>query len=170
MPVKYTKVWADFFPKNFGGCQVTWNEWVSIVLLRYLLFFFYVMSVWFGLCSSPVVSAVSLYLVESVVLTWSKKILCSCYSCSVIRYPLLWLPCKYSDSQQFINLPFLHASTNSIIRFCSPYSCILSRICSAYADWGLFVRIYLICSLYLAYVELLVWPMYTPWHVLKVSL
>jgi len=39
MPVKYTKVWADFYyPKNFGGCQVTWNEWVSIVLLRYLLF------------------------------------------------------------------------------------------------------------------------------------
>jgi len=106
--------------------------------------FVYVMSVWFGLCSSPAVCAVSLYLVGSVVLTWSKSRLCSCFSCSVIRYPFLWYSCMYSDFQQFINLPFLHAFTNSIIRSCSPYSCLLSRICSAYADWGLFVRIYLI--------------------------
>jgi len=132
--------------------------------------FVYVMSVWFGKCSSPAVSAVTLYLVGSVVLTWSKSLLCSCFRCSVTWYPFLWYPCKYSDSQQFINLPFLHASTNSIIRSCSPCSCILSRIWSAYADWWLVVRMFLICSSYLASVELLVWPMYTPWHVLQVRL
>ena len=132
--------------------------------------FVYVMSVWFGLCSSPAVSAVSLYLFGNVVLTWSKNVMCSCFSCSVNRYSFQCYSCMFGDSQHFINLSFLHASTNSIIRSFSPYSCILSRICSAYADCGLFVRIYLICSLYLASVDLLVWPMYTPWHVLQVSI
>ena len=91
--LKYTKSMSWFFPQDFGGCQVTWNEWVSIVLLRYLLW------------------VLSLYLVGSVVLTWSKSILCSCFSCSVIRYPFLWCSCMYSDSQQFIKktkMGFMH--------------------------------------------------------------
>jgi len=132
--------------------------------------FVYVLSVWFGLCSSSAVSAVSLYLVESVVPTKSKSILCSCFSCSAIIYPFLWYSCMYSDSHQFINLPFPHAFTNSIIRSFSPYSCLLSRTCSAYADWVLFERIYLISSLHMASVDLPICTMYTPWHVLEVRL
>ena len=148
MPVKYTNVWADFSPKNFGGRQVTWNEWASIVLLQYLLFcLFYV----------RLVRPVFILRCECcvTVLGWKcganvfKEYIVFVFQLFRDQVYFWWYSCMYSDSQQFINLTFLHAFTNSIIRSCSPYSCLLSRICSAYADWGLFVRIYQICSLYM---------------------
>jgi hypothetical protein len=51
-----------------------------------------------------------------------------------------------SDSQQFIFIPLLHVFSNSTILFAFPYSGLLFKICSAYAEIGLFVLMYVVCS------------------------
>jgi len=55
----------------------------------------------------------------------------------------------YMFSQWFIFLLFLHGCINFRVSFAVPYSCLLFSICVAYADAGLLVLMYLICSLYL---------------------
>ena len=51
-----------------------------------------------------------------------------------------------------------------------PYSCLLPRMCNAYAEIGLFVLIYLICSLHLISIDLPVWPTYDLLHDLHCTL
>jgi hypothetical protein len=59
-----------------------------------------------------------------------------------------------------------------IIVWCSglPYSCLLLRMCGAYAETSLFVLIYHICLWYLIAIDLPVWPTYDLLHVLHCNL
>ena len=50
------------------------------------------------------------------------------------------------------------------------YSCLFSKMCVAYADFGLFVLIYLMCSLHLTFIALPHCPTYAPLHLLHFSL
>jgi hypothetical protein len=50
-----------------------------------------------------------------------------------------------------------------------PYSCLFCNMCSAYADMGLLVLIYLICSLCLMFIARPQCPTYTALHVLHLS-
>ena len=50
-------------------------------------------------------------------------------------------------SQQFIRVPLSHSFSNCIVLLALPYSCLLFKMCEAYAEVGLFVLMYLICSL-----------------------
>jgi hypothetical protein len=65
---------------------------------------------------------------------------------------------------------FWHAFSNCNVYSSVPYSCLFSNMCVAYLDFGLFVRIYHICSLYLTFITLPDCPMYTPLHVLHFNL
>ena len=51
-----------------------------------------------------------------------------------------------------------------------PYSCLLLRVCNAYAETGMFVLIYHICSRYLIAIDLPVWPTFHLLHVLHCNL
>jgi hypothetical protein len=55
--------------------------------------------------------------------------------------------CLYNEinkvSRQFISVPLLGGFINSIVSFICPYSCCWFNICSAYAEWGLFVLLYI---------------------------
>jgi hypothetical protein len=53
----------------------------------------------------------------------------------------------YMFSQWFIFLLFLHACTSFRVSLAVPFSCLLFSICVAYAETGLLVLMYLICSL-----------------------
>ena len=50
------------------------------------------------------------------------------------------------------------------------YSCLLLRMCNAYAETGIFVLIYHICSQYLIAIDLPVWHTYDLLHVLYCNL
>jgi len=68
------------------------------------------------------------------------------------------------------SLSLLHVFSNCIVYSKFPYSCIFLRTCNAYAEIGLFVLIYLICSLCLVSIDLPVWPTYALSHILHCNL
>ena len=79
--------------------------------------------------------------VSQRVLGFESLLLCSSINkccCSV---------CIYKDSPQFISFPFWHGCSSCKVCSGLPYSCWLLRICIAYADRGLLVFMYLMCSL-----------------------
>ena len=90
--------------------------------------------------------------------------------CSVINTFCWWNACIYSASQQSMLVPFWHACNNCSVFSFVPYSCIISKMCVAYADFGLFVLICLICSLYRTLLAQPDCPTYTPLHVLHFNL
>jgi hypothetical protein len=51
-----------------------------------------------------------------------------------------------SVSQQFIFVPLLLVFNIPVVSSAFPYSCLLFKICNAYAEIGLFVLIYPVCS------------------------
>ena len=61
--------------------------------------------------------------------------------------------------------PFLHILRSSMVFCIGAYSCLLFKICNAYAGFGSFVFIYLQCSVKRVFRLSLVWPMY---HLLQV--
>ena len=68
--------------------------------------------------------------------------------CSVMSrfcWQYIWM---YMFSQWFIFLLFLHGCISFRVSFAVPYSCLLFSICVAYAEAGLLVLMYLICSLW----------------------
>jgi hypothetical protein len=69
-----------------------------------------------------------------------------------------------------MRVPFWHACNNCSVLSLVPYSCLFSKICVAFADFGLFVLIYLIRSSYLTFIALTDCPKYAPFHVLHFSL
>jgi hypothetical protein len=73
-------------------------------------------------------------------------------------------------SQQLILLPFWHGLSNSRVCSAVPYSCLLFSMCRAYAEIGLLVLMYLVCSLYLMVINLPDCPTYTLLQVLHFSL
>ena len=95
----------------------------------------------------------------------SKSNWCSagCYSVTSISFR--WYSWIYIASKLFMCLPFVHDFTNCIVSSWGPYSCLLFSICKAYADWGLLVFIYLMCSLYLILIVLSLYPIYAWLHV-----
>jgi hypothetical protein len=61
---------------------------------------------------------------------------------------LRWLKaCIYRASQQFIFVTLLHGFNNSSVSSAVPYSCLLFSMCNTYAEIGLLVFMYLLCSL-----------------------
>jgi hypothetical protein len=90
--------------------------------------------------------------------------------CSSISNSCCCNVCMQNDSQQFISLPLSHAHNNCVVCSRLPYSCLLLRICNAYADMGLFVLMYRMCSWYLIVIDLPVCPTYDLLHVLHCSL
>jgi hypothetical protein len=50
--------------------------------------------------------------------------------------------------------PFDHVSNNIVVMSIGPYLCWLSKMFFAYADHGLFVDMYHLCSLYLVFKSL----------------
>jgi len=43
-----------------------------------------------------------------------------------------------NDSQRFILFPLFHCFSSCMVRSTFPYSCLLFRMCDAYAEIGLF--------------------------------
>ena len=95
--------------------------------------------------------------------------LCSYVCCSVINDSLWWRCCVIIASQLFIRDPLVHGFMSCSVSLAGPYLCLLCRICVAYADCGLFVLMYLICSLNLVFIPLSVCPTYTLLHVLHMQ-
>ena len=61
--------------------------------------------------------------------------------CLVINTFCWWSACMYSASQQFMRVRFWHACNNCNVFSFVPYACLLSNMCFAYVDFGLFVCI-----------------------------
>jgi hypothetical protein len=101
-----------------------------------------------------------------VMIASSKRGLVPLACCSVINTFLWCSACIYNVSQQSICIPFWHAYNNCSVSSSVPYSCLLSNIWVACADFGLFIRIYFICSLNLTFMALPDCPAYVPLHVL----
>jgi hypothetical protein len=72
-------------------------------------------------------------------------------------------------SEQFILVPLLHGFNNSSVFSAMPYLCLLFRMCNAYAEIGLLVLTYRVCSLCLV-IDLSDCPMYELLQVLHLSL
>ena len=77
------------------------------------------------------------------------------------------LACKMIPSLSF---PFPNAFNNCMVCSGLPHSCLLLRMCNAYADIGLFVFICRMCSRCLILIELPVWPTCDLLHVLHCGL
>ena len=90
--------------------------------------------------------------------------------CSSINKLCCCSTSMYNDSKQFIIFPLLHAFNNCMICSGLPYSCLFLRICNAYAERGLLVFIYRICSRSLISIDLPVWPTYNLLHVLHCNI
>jgi len=73
-------------------------------------------------------------------------------------------------SQQFILVPLLHGFNNSSVSSAVPYSCLLFSTCNAYAEVGLLVLMYRVCSLCLVGIDLPDCPTYELLQVLHLSL
>ena len=76
----------------------------------------------------------------------------------------------YSCSNYINNVVLFMCFSKVMVSLIGPHSCLLFKMCNAYADWGLLCFLYLICSLYLRLRLRLVCPMYGILHVLHVSL
>jgi hypothetical protein len=105
-----------------------------------------------------------------VIFASSKRGFVSLTCCLVINSFCWWSACIYSASQQSMRVPFWHACNNCSVFCFVPYSCLFSKMCVAYADFALFVLIYLIHSLYLTFIVLPDCLTYTPLHVLHFNL
>jgi len=57
-----------------------------------------------------------------------------------------WKICMQNDYQQFILLSLLHGFSSCMVLSALPYSSLLFRMCNAYAEIGLYVLMYLVCS------------------------
>ena len=80
-----------------------------------------------------------------------------------------WHDWMYSCSYG-INCVVLSICFSGVVVFLiRPYSCLLFRMCNAYADWGSLCFMYLECSWSLCFKLRLVCPIYDIWHVLHVS-
>ena len=90
-----------------------------------------------------------------------------CLSISVFWF---WKICTQNDSQQFILFPLLHGFSSSIIWSAFPNSCLLFRMINAYAESGLFVFTYLVCSRCRILIYLPVWPTYELLHILHFNI
>jgi len=66
-------------------------------------------------------------------------------------------------------VPFPHDFINVMVSWMGPYSWLLFSMCSAYADLGLLILIYLSFSENLAFRDSPVWPMYDFSQVRRVS-
>ena len=86
--------------------------------------------------------------------------------CSSISLFWCWKICTQNDSQQFTLFLLLHGFSSSTVWSAFPYSCLLFRMCNAYAESGLFVFMYLVCSRCRIPIHLPVWPKYESLHVL----
>ena len=73
-------------------------------------------------------------------------------------------------SQQLIRVPLVHAFSNCKVSIAGPYSCLFCNMCIAYADCGLLLLIYLMCSLYLVFIDLSDCPIYALLQVLHCNL
>jgi len=121
--------------------------------------------VWFCTDDSlPVIVSVAVSCIRSQ--SW----LCSNSCCSVIIVPLRWCSWINKVSQQFIWPPFVHVFNSCSFSSFGPNSCLFCSMWVAYADCGLFVLIYLMCSLYLVLMALPDCPTYAILHVLHISL
>jgi hypothetical protein len=80
--------------------------------------------------------------------------------CSMMSRFCWWCIWMYVFSQWFIFLLFLHGCISFRVLFDVPYSCLLFSICVAYAEAGLLVLMYLICSLCLIVTGLPDCPIY----------
>jgi len=107
--------------------------------------------------------------VECSVLAISKRGFVSPVCCSLINTFFWWNVCIYRVSQQSICFPFWHFLISFKVSSFVPYSCLLFKMCAAYAEVGLFDLIYLMCSLNLMPVALPDCPTYTLLHVLHFS-
>ena len=66
----------------------------------------------------------------------------------------------YRASKQFIFVPILHGFNNSRVSSAVPYSYLLFSMCNAYAEIGLLVLMYRVCSLCLVDIDLPDCPTY----------
>jgi predicted RND superfamily exporter protein len=73
-------------------------------------------------------------------------------------------------SQQFILVPLLQAFNNSSVSSAVPYLCLLFSTFNAYAEIGLLVLMYRVCSLCLVVIYLPDCPTYELLQVLYLSL
>jgi hypothetical protein len=87
--------------------------------------------------------------------------------CSGISLLCLLYACMYNDSQISILAPFWQCFSNCSVAVAVPYSCLLCRICVAWADVGLLPLMYLVCSLCLVLIDLPDCPTYTFLNVLQ---
>jgi hypothetical protein len=78
--------------------------------------------------------------------------------CSLINNCCVWYSCIYRFSVMFMCQPFLHVFISCILSCIGAYSCWLFKMCRAYADFGSLFFIYLVCSIYLVFRFLPVWP------------
>ena len=92
----------------------------------------------------------------------------SFWLCSWISLPVCWRDCMWNCSRGNNMLSILVAWSKVIVLAIVPYSCWLCKICWAYADFGLLVFIYLICSWNRVLRFRLVCPTYERLHVLHV--
>jgi len=72
-------------------------------------------------------------------------------------------------SQLLSPVPVPHDFINVMVSWMDPYSYLLFSMCSAYADMGLLILMYLSCSENLAFRNSPVWPMYDFSQVRRVS-
>jgi hypothetical protein len=75
-----------------------------------------------------------------------------------------------NDSQQFILIPLLQVFNSYVGGSAFPYLCLLFNMCKTYAETGLFVLVYLVCSLCRTFIDFPVWPTYELLQVLHFSL
>ena len=76
----------------------------------------------------------------------------------------------YRASQPLIFVPLLHGFSNSRVSSAVPYWCLLFSMCNAYAEIGLLVLIYRVCSLCLVAFDAPDCPTYELLQVLRLSL
>jgi hypothetical protein len=76
----------------------------------------------------------------------------------------------YSCSYRVSSEVLLTCFSSVMVSWICPYSCLLFRMCRAYADWGPLFFIYLMCSWYRCFKLRLVCLLYDMWHVLHESL
>ena len=74
------------------------------------------------------------------------------------------LACKMT-SNRFFFFPLLYVFNNCMVCYEFQYLCLLLRMCDAYAEIGLFVLIYLVCSCCHISFNLPFWPTYDLLHI-----
>jgi len=79
------------------------------------------------------------------------------------------LPCKMTPNSSF-SFPYCMFFRKCMVCSGFPYSCLLLRLCNAYAKIGLLFFIHLICSRRLISISLPFWPTYDLLHVLHCNI